>query len=200
MKRSRQERATGAVIERRSLEVAGCGTSRPSTAPACGPLTLLQRRACAGHGPLCAWPSPHLVRVALHGDAERAPQAQVRDLQRHVAVVHLMSGSGVRDQKEGGRAGWCAAPAQRWYFTGCGPAGCERGIGSVVHASADRVRASLGHPRPPATPLVHTSRFWGLRSRCITPCLWQCARPLISWYTMDWGARWGGPSKVNAPG
>jgi len=33
-----------------------------------------------------------------------------------------------------------------------------------------------------------TSRFWGFRSRCITPCLWQCAVPLISWYMKLCGA------------
>ena len=29
---------------------------------------------------------------------------------------------------------------------------------------------------------LSTKRFCGLRSRCRTPCLWQCVTPLISWY------------------
>eukprot|EP00983_Pelagomonas_calceolata_P092106 1157626-Pelagomonas_calceolata.AAC.28 len=42
-------------------------------------------------------------------------------------------------------------------------------------------------PNPKSAILQHmmlssTNKFWGFKSRCMTPCLWQCARPLISWY------------------
>lgn len=57
---------------------------------------------------------------------------------------------------------------------------------SCVYAFTGMLNA---RPRPRSAILrvmltSSTSRFCGLRSRCITPCLWQWASPLMSWYSM----------------
>ena len=142
----------------------------------------------------------HLARQLRH-DAANAPDVHrrrvVRGAQQHLwrtvpqrhnlrdvsgAVVDVAGGRGGRADAHVVRPQNIARNAQcMWTST--------RALARPTSCVYALIGMEKWRPRPKSATLSSgccvlssTSRFCGLRSRCITPCLCMCATPFSSWY------------------